>query len=90
MNLQNRIGKLESATCATDGCPECGHIPGGTFEFTVTTIKPGEVFDKHKPLTPTALPPPERCARCGRVTCHTFTISPAGREESDDAEGVSR
>jgi hypothetical protein len=84
MNLQNRVEKLEGRM--TDGCPDCGHIPGGTFEFTLTE---GEVFDEHKPLIPMRLPEPERCERCGRITCHTFTISPAGREESDDPERMS-
>jgi len=72
-NLETRVEKLEGHYEATDGCPECGHIPGGTFEFTLT--KEGEVFDEHKPLIPMRLPEPERCERCGRITCHTFTIA---------------
>ncbi len=83
MNIQTRVEKLEGRYEATDGCPECGHIPGGTFEFTVTTITPGEVFDEHKPLKPMRLPEPERCERCGRITCVAFTILPGTRESAD-------
>jgi rRNA maturation protein Nop10 len=81
MNLQNRVEKLEGRYEATDGCPECGHIPGGLVEFTLT--KEGAAFDEPAPLIPMRLPDPERCARCGRVTRVAFSILPGTRESAD-------
>ena len=82
MNLQSRVEKLEQATGAAGGCPECGYVEGALVTFTIT---PGEVFDEQKPFKPTRQPPPQkRCATCGRVTHFTFTIEPAGREDEFD------
>jgi hypothetical protein len=80
MNIQTRVEKLEGRYEATDGCPECAHIKGGTFEFTLTE---DAVFDEHKPLIPMRLPEPERCARCGRVTCVSFSIQPTATISAD-------